>query len=60
MRKVVVPFSHGVVNESSFFYTKSIIDSKEMFLTSGKSLYHQKYYLVDTDSFIPSVELFEL
>jgi len=32
-----MPFSHGVVDESSFFYTKSSLDSKEMFLISGKS-----------------------
>ncbi|XP_065899429.1 DDB1- and CUL4-associated factor 4-like [Dysidea avara] len=35
MRRVVMPFSHGVVDESSFFYTKSCVDSKEMFLTSA-------------------------
>jgi len=38
MRRVVMPFSHGVADESTFFYTRSSIDSKEMFLTSGKSL----------------------
>ena len=37
MRRVVMPFSHGVVDESSFFYTKSNVDSKEMFLTSGEN-----------------------
>ena len=36
MRRVVLPFSHGVTDESTFNYTKSIIDSEETLLFSGK------------------------
>ena len=37
MRRVVLPFSHGVTDESTFMYTKSIVDSEETLLFSGKS-----------------------
>ena len=36
MTRVVLPFSHGVTDESTFNYTKSIIDSEETLLFSGK------------------------
>ena len=36
MRRVVLPFSHSVTDESTFNYTKSIIDSEETLLFSGK------------------------
>jgi len=29
MRRVVLPFCHGIKDESTFNYTKSIIDSEE-------------------------------
>ena len=35
MRRVVLPFSHGVRDQSTFNYNKSIVDSEETLLLSG-------------------------
>ena len=46
MSRVVLPFSHGVGDESTFNYTKSVISGEETLLFTGKlSFYFLNYVM---------------
>ena len=44
MSRVVLPFSHGVRDELTFNYTKSVIGGEETLLFTGKYLFYILHY----------------